>query len=267
MEIKNSLGLNFHFLNNGSVRSIEVDPIRICLKKNTPFSKLGANIYLRKRKKPFEYTALTGPESNSAFRFEDNKFIAKGSWNDVEYLCILQLSTKSLSWQWSVEITNTSSNNAELDIFYVQDVGLKTKSDGLVNEYYVSQYIERLILEDQKYGKVVCCRQNMNESNGHPWLMVACTDGAVAACTDGMQFYGKTFRATGIPEGLANQLLGGEYAGESSIIALQTQPVNLRPGKTNRTVFFAKYLANHPKATSSEDLKLLPNLMMEFEDD
>ncbi|MDY0252792.1 MAG: hypothetical protein RBR30_00120 [Tenuifilaceae bacterium] len=267
MEIKNSLGLNFHFLNNGAVRSIEVDPIRISLKKNTPFSKSGANIYLRKKRKPFEYTALTGPESNSVFGFVKNKFIAKGSWNGIEYLCILHLSTKSLSWQWSVEITNTSSNNAELDIFYVQDVGLKTQSDGLVNEYYVSQYIERLILEDHKYGKVVCCRQNMNESNGHPWLMVACKDGAVSACTDGMQFCGKTYRATRIPEGLANQILGGEYAGESSIIALQTQPINLKPGKTNRTVFFAKYLANHPKATSSEDLKLLPSLMMEFDDD
>lgn len=266
MVISNSLGISFHFLENGSVKSIEANPIRISIKRASLFSKTGANIYLRKNSNPYEYIALTGPESNSLFHFDEDTFIAKGKWNDIEYQCVLQLSTKSLSWQWRIEILNTSRYEIDLDLFYLQDVGLKTLSDGLVNEYYVSQYTERLILDEKNYGKVVCCRQNMKESNGHPWLMVACKNGALAASTDGIQFYGKAFRATGKPEGLLNPMLGGEYAGESSVIALQTKSVNLNPGKIHCTDFVAKYLPDHPLATSSEDLKLLPGLMLEFED-
>jgi cellobiose phosphorylase len=264
MIIKNSLGLSFHFLDNGTVKSIEVDPIRISLKKASLFSIPGTNIYLRKRTKPFEFIALTGPNSNSIFSFTKDIFFAKGSWNGIEYVCALQLSTKSLSWQWSVEIKNTSSNEVELDLIYVQDVGLKTIGDGLVNEYYVSQYTERLVLNDKNYGSVVCCRQNMKESDTHPWLMIASRNGATAASTDGMQFYGKTFRETGIPEGLINDTLGGEYAGESSVVALQEKPFKLGSNKAHRADFVATYSPNHPLATSDEDLGLLPKTILEF---
>ena len=91
---------------------------------------------------------------------------------------MLQLSNNSLSWQWSVEIKNTSGDPVELDLIYVQDVGLKPVNAGLINEYYVSQYLERSILEDKKYGAVICCRQNMKESTGNPWLMMACKNGS-----------------------------------------------------------------------------------------
>ncbi|MDX9769792.1 MAG: amylo-alpha-1,6-glucosidase [Tenuifilaceae bacterium] len=264
MNIKNSHGLNFHFLDNGSVESIEVDPIRISLKKASPFSIPGTNIYLRKRETPFEFIALTGPNSNSVFSFTADTFFAKGSWNNIEYVCALQLSTKSLSWQWSVELKNISSNEVELDLIYVQDIGLKTISEGLVNEYYASQYTERLILNDKNYGSVTCCRQNMKESGAHPWLMLASRNGAIAASTDGMQFYGKTFRETGIPEGLINDKLGGEYAGESSVVALQEKPFKLGSNKVHRADFVTTYLPNPTLATSEADLELLPKIMLEF---
>ena len=67
MNCKNPLGLSFNFLDNGSIQHIEVDPIRISLKSATPFSRSGANLWLRKRTKSFGYTALLGPESNSHF--------------------------------------------------------------------------------------------------------------------------------------------------------------------------------------------------------
>ena len=70
MNIKNSSGLSFNFLENGSLQHIEVDPIRISLKAATPYSKSGANIYLRKRSKPLEFKALLGPESNSTLPYK-----------------------------------------------------------------------------------------------------------------------------------------------------------------------------------------------------
>lgn len=264
MEIKNSHGLNIHFLDNGSVKSIEVEPIRISLKKASPFSIPGTNIYLRKKANPFEFIPLTGPGSNSVFALKEDNYFAKGSWNGIEYACVLQLSTKGLNWQWSIEIKNTSKTEVELDIIYVQDVGLKTVSEGLVNEYYVSQYLERLILNDSAYGSVICCRQNMKESGYNPWLMMACKNGAIAASTDGMQFYGRTYRESGIPEGLTNQFLGGEYAGESSVVALQEKPFTIEPNGVFRSDFIGIYQSDHPKATNKDDLTLLKNAFNEF---
>ncbi|MEI8047491.1 MAG: amylo-alpha-1,6-glucosidase [Bacteroidota bacterium] len=264
MKITNSSGLSFEFMDNGSIKYIEVDPIRISIKAATPYSKSGTNLYLRKRTNPFEFIALLGPESNSSFMIKEDNFIAKGSWDDIEYECVLQLSKKSLSWQWSVTFTNSSSDPVELDLIYLQDIGLKQITSNLVNEYYVSQYLERLVLDDQKYGSVFCCRQNMKESVGNPWLMAACKNTASSASVDGMQFYGKTYRETGIPEGLLANTLGGNYAGESSVIALQEKPFRLAAGNQHISSFLATYLPDHPKATSNDDLIQLNDLFQEF---
>ncbi len=267
MMVKNSSGLSFDFLINGSVKSIDADPIRISLKAVTPFSKSGTNIYLRKRTKPFEYIALIGPESHSRYKIGEDGFIVKGSWEDINYTCALQLSEKSLSWQWDVNLKNSSGNPVELDVFYVQDIGLKPLNSGLINEYYVSQYLERRILEDKKYGSVICCRQNMKESVGYPRLMLACKNRALSASTDGMQFYGKKYRETGIPEGLLADKLGGECAGESSVVALEEKPFTLGEGEIHKSIFLGNYLPDHPLATSEEDLNRLPDLLSEFEND
>jgi 1,2-beta-oligoglucan phosphorylase len=265
MKIQNSVGLSIEFLKSGLIKNILADPIRINLRNSTPFSRTGTNIYLRKISDNYEYIPLTGPESNSHFSIDRNNYIASGNWNSLEYRCILRLSEISQSWQWSIEITNKAGAELDIDLIYVQDVGLKPLSSALINEYYVSQYIERLILNDAKYGKVVCCRQNMNDPEGTRWLMLACNNGAVAASTDGMQLYGNRYRSTGVSEGLISHVLGGEYAGESSIIALQTKPFCLSSDNKHRIEFVAKYVSDHPLASSSEDLRLLPGLMLEFE--
>jgi cellobiose phosphorylase len=267
MTIQNSLGLTFEFLENGSIQSINVDPIRISLRASTPFSRSGANIYLRKRTNPIEFTAIIGPESNSTFRFRENGYDAIGSWSGIDYFCSLQLSEKSLSWQWSIEIKNSSDQEIEIDLIHVQDTGLKPINSGLINEYYVSQYLERLILDDEQFGSVICCRQNMQESVGNPWLMIACKSGSSSGSVDGMQFYGKSFRQTGIPESLLMNCLGGEYAGESSILALQEKPIKILPGEINKSAFISTYLADHKDATSRVDLIKLPDLLLEFDDE
>jgi 1,2-beta-oligoglucan phosphorylase len=267
MKIRNSHGLSFDFLENGSLKHIEVSPIRISLRSATPFSASGANLYLRKRTNPIAFKALLGPGSNSSFIVKENAFIAKGKWDGFDYECKLQLSKKSLSWQWSTVIHNTTQSSVELDVIYQQDVGLKPATEGLINEYYVSQYLERRILEDNRYGAVICCRQNMKESAGNPWLMMACENQAASGSTDGMQFYGKTFRETGIPEGMMIKSLGGEYSGESSVVALQENPFKLNGGEKHKSVFAATFLADHAQATSAHDLKLLPDLLLEFDDE
>jgi cellobiose phosphorylase len=264
MNIKNSLGLSFEFLENGSVKSIDADNIRISLKAATLFSKSGTNLWLRKREDPMTFTALLGPESNSCFTITEKTYIAAGRWMGLDYKCILELSGESLSWQWRVEIENNSPGDHDLDLIYVQDIGLKPVTSGPVNEYYVSQYLERSILEDKNFGKVICCRQNMKETEGNPWLMMSCPNRAVSASVDGMQFYGRTYRATGIPEGLISDSNAGGYAGESSVLALRESPFALSKGDKHTSVFVSTCLADHARATSDDDLMRLPDIMNEF---
>ena len=266
MNIRNSRGLSIDFLDNGSLRSIAVDPIRISLNAATPFSKSGANIWLRKRMNPIECIPLLGPESNSRFTIKGNTFIAAGSWSGLGYSCLLSLSGESLSWRLSIDVENTTDETVEVDLIHVQDIGMKPVNSGLINEYYVSQYLERRILEDKNYGSVICCRQNMKESVGNPWVMLACRNKAISASVDGMQFYGRSFRETGIPEGLLAATLGGELSGESSVIALQEKPFKLTAGEKHKSVFVSTYEPDHYQATSDKDLKRLHGLFNEFRD-
>lgn len=256
----------FTFSDSGAVRSIEVDPIRISLRSLAPFSRAGANLYLRKRGSPGAYTALTGAQSPSQFRLVDGSFAARGSWQGLEYECVLSLATNEPSWQWQVRVESRLDQPVELDLVYVQDVGLRAISADLVNEYYVSQYLERRVFEDPQRGCVVCCRQNMKEAAGNPWLMIACAGRAVAASTDGLQFYGKTFRSAAEPEALRAPGLGGELSGESSVVAIQEAPFSLAPAGSHTSSFVATYLPDHPLASSEADLQRLPDLVRSFAD-
>jgi cellobiose phosphorylase len=264
MQIRNSSGLSIEFLDNGSVMTIDADPVRISLRTASLFSGAAANIWLRKRGRKASFLPLTGPGSNSRFTAGRDYYISSGSWDGLDYECCIRLSDKSLSWEWSIMVTNNTGRRLRLDLIYVQDVGLSGMTSGPVNEYYVSQYIERRILNDRVRGPVICCRQNMTETGGNPWLMIASGNGAESASVDGMQFYGRTFRETGVPEGLLSDKLGGEYAGESSVVALQEIPFELPAGDSHRTSFIAAFLHDHPNATDDGDLERLPGLINEL---
>ncbi len=266
MIIQNSKGLHIQLLESGGIQNIHTGKIRISLREGSAFSGPAANIFLRKRSENNQYIPLTGPESNGHFSVAQNKFTTRGTWEDVDYECTLQLSATSHNWQWGIKLSGTSDTAITYDLVCVQDVGLKPVDAGVVNEYYVSQYIERIILEDPKHGAVICCRQNIKESTGHPWLMMACEGGAASGTTDGMPLYGMKFRADGMAEGLKKDILDGEYAGESSIVALQAKPFTLKNGQTHHEAFVLTCMENHPGATSEDDLKMLPALIKEFED-
>ena len=263
IKLTNNNGLTFSFLENGNVQNIDTDKIRINLKSGNSFAQPGTQIYLRKRTENLiEFTPLLGKGNEIAV--SDNQFLSRGVWKGLEYVCSLQLSEKSSSWQWKIVVTNNSTEKVELDVVLMQEVGLKNLSDGLVNEYYVAQYLERILLDDLKHGTVSVCRQNTKEATGYPWLMMASTGKAVSGLTDGMQFYGNTYRSTGIPEGLLHLELAGNMAGESPIIALQDNPFVLQRNEYKIVTFVSTYLSNHSEATSDNDLSILEDVIGEF---
>lgn len=263
MKIQNHCGLSFEFLANGNIRQILAGSLRIGLNEVSPYAVPSTNIYLRKSGPVLRYHALFGPGSTCRYRFSDRQFTAEGSWEGLEYTLCLLLSPEDFSWHWKVHLKNPGSESIGCDVVYLQDVGLKSASSGFQNEYYVSQYIEHLVFVDDRYGKVVCCRQNMKEDGRNPWLLLACANGAASACTDGIQFYGPAFRDTAIPEGLTCPEAGGALAGESSVMALYETPFTLSPGGEHMTHFLACFQPDHPNASSPHDLTLLTDLIKE----
>jgi cellobiose phosphorylase len=264
MTLRNNSGLTVHFSENGAIQCIETPMVRLSLKKATLFSRDGANIWLRKRTTPFESTPLTGPESPGGFALTDQGMFYKGRWKGVEYTCRLRLSPENFNWCWDVSLSNISDEPVEMELLSMQDVGLKAPGDGLVNEHYVAQYIERRILQDEKHGSVICCRQNMEERCGHPWMLMASLNPSPAALSDGMLFFGKQFRATGKPEALLSDGEWGEYAGESPVVALKESPFTLLPGDKHRSIIMTAILHDHPEATSEKDLERIPEWMAAF---
>jgi 1,2-beta-oligoglucan phosphorylase len=266
MNVTNPLGLVFDFSDTGAVRSIEAGAIRVSLTSPSGSSRAHANLYLRKRGPETVYTPILGAESPSRFCVKDGIFSASGSWSGLDYECVLQAAPQQLSWRWQLRVHNRLEHAVELDLIYVQDIGLKTVGSALVNEYYASQYLERRVFEDPRHGCVVCCRQNMNESGGHPWVMIACANRAVSASTDGLQFYGGLFRSTGEIDALRADRLGGELSGEFSVIAIQEEPFSLARGAPHTSAFVATYMPDHAEASSEADTHRLPDLMRSFPD-
>jgi cellobiose phosphorylase len=266
MNVTNPLGLAFAFSEGGAVRSIEVGEIRVSLASPPGSSPARANLYLRKRGKDPACTPILGPESPSRFCAKDGIFAASGSWSGLDYECVLETARAHVSWRWRLRVRSRLDHAVELDLIHVQDIGLKTKGPGLVNESYVSQYLERRVFEHPRYGAVICCRQNMIESGGHPWVMIACANRAIAASTDGSQLYAGRFRSIGEIDALEADRLGGELSGEFSVVAIQEEPFNLAPGAAHTSAFVAAYMPDHPRASSAADTRRLPRVMRSFPD-
>ena len=253
LSIKNNNGLAIKILENGQISEICAQTVRINLKPTHCLSTPINNIYLRSRGEKLEFHPLLGAKSKSQCSLNNNQLFVSGQWNGFKYQCVLSLSSESHCWHWSINVTNTNKNSAELDLIYVQDIGLTSAYESLCNEYYTSQYIERRVFNHPIHGSVVCCRQNIKGSTGNPWIMVA-ANSASSASVDGIQFYGSSYRKTGIPEGLLSDSLSGEYSGELSIVAIQQTPFTLTENQHHESIFSASYLPNHPNPTSEQDL-------------
>ena len=108
MKISNSHGLSAGILEVRPGRSIDTEQVRISLRTSSVYSGASANLWLRKRGGQIKYRPLMGPGSHTRFRTGKNIFRVIGSWDGLDYECLLQLSEKSPSWKWSVDILNNS---------------------------------------------------------------------------------------------------------------------------------------------------------------
>lgn len=102
-------------------------------------------------------------------------------------------------WFWDVKV---EGSNVLLDVIYSQDVGIASPAAVTSNEAYLSQYIDHAVFEDEKYGYVVCSRQNQPQGGKFPYLQQGTLTGAAGYSTDGFQFFGLSYKETDKPEAL-----------------------------------------------------------------
>jgi len=254
---KNSVGLNFSIYDNGSIKSIIQDQVQINLLTGSPFESRGTKLYLRIIGKEIVSVPLFGPESSAKQFLNENVFETEGQFDGIRFSCRLMLAEDESSWLWNVRVQNTGTEKVELDLLYTQDVGMASVDPGEKNEFYVSQYVDYTPFLHDKYGYIVCCRQNYHGPDCIPWLALGSLSGVKSFSTDGLQFFGPSFRESGVPDGLSLPQLQGRSQQEFAVVALQEAPFVLEPGQSRDIGFFAVFCNDHPQRTTPADIAVI----------
>ncbi|MHC5116363.1 MAG: hypothetical protein ACYSQY_04775, partial [Planctomycetota bacterium] len=263
--IKNSAGLTFSVYDNGSIKNIIQDSVQIDLLSGSPFEAKGTNLYLRIQGQEIDSIPLFGPQSPARQVLDENVFQTEGEFQGVRFSCRLMLAEDESSWVWKVHVQNNTTEKVQLDLIYTQDVGMVPAETGSVNDLFVSQYIDYEPLSHDRYGHIICCRQVEQGVNCVPWLALGSLSRVKSYSTDGLQFFGPSFRETGVPVGLTLTQLQGRSQQEFSLVALQEEPFVLEPSQSKDVGFFAIYCNDHPQRTSPKDLAMIESRLKTLE--
>ena len=254
--LRNGAGLVVELLENGSILAIRHAGILVNQVLGSPLEGSIGNVYLRRRSSAgITSFPLLGPASSSRFRASAEAAQWEGSIEDLDYACTLNLAAEQATWFWAIRFTNTSTEDLDLDAVLAQDVGIADEAAVRTNELYTSQYIDHTILEDDAFGYLICSRQNLPQGDSFPWVMHGCLDGSAGFLTDGFQFHGLEYKASGVPRALGLPTLpNARYQHEFALPTIQSRPVPLAPGGTAEIRFFGAFEADHVAASGHEDV-------------
>ena len=254
--LRNASGLTIELLDNGSVRAIRHGEVLVNQVVGSLLEGGIGNIHLRRRTRAgIASAALLGPASASRFRATDDGAAWDGSFDGLDYECVLRLAATEPMWFWTIRLRNASGRRLSVDAVLAQDLGIADEAAVRASELYTSQYIDHTILDDPDLGFVICSRQNLAQGGAHPWIMHGCLAGSAGYLTDGFQFYGLDYRATNVPTALGRAKLPNRtYQYELALPTLQSRALRLAPGATGEITFFAAFEPDHATASGPADL-------------
>lgn len=202
-----------------------------------------SNIYLRDRFNN-RHWALMGINSESEVTIGNDSINYSGYADSINYSVTLQLNSENL-WSYNIVLKGKAEN---LDVLFVQDVGIASVGAIKSNELYTSQYIDHKVLSNE-YGINIISRQNMSQGGRNPALMsgsygIKCVD----YCTDLIDLYGTEYKITGKIDKINSGLTNRKYQYEMSAVCLATQIFNLDASKSFS--FYQYYNDNQPYATT-----------------
>lgn len=203
------------------------------------------NIWLRIYKKgEISFYPLLGISSNSSLSKSIYGLKYSGIAENISYE--LTFRPCGAMWFWNIALEGCGEI---VDIIYGQDLGMADKTAVLENELYAAQYLGHTILED-KQGFHICSRQNLPQQGSFPYLQQGMLrETAIGYSTDGLQFFGLSYKTESIPAALTKNLENRNLQSESSYAALQSNRIRL-DGKKDIT-FYCYFSENHPEKISS----------------
>jgi len=255
LRFTNAAGLSLELNADGGVRRIGFGGIAVNLFMGNGMEPSPANLWLRlHRGAKVEAVPLLGPRSPLRGQISAESFAASGEWHGVHIELRLALAEDRPAWCWQVRLGNRSQEKLRADLIFGQDLALASHGAVRLNEYYVSHYVDLSGWKHARCGWVVAARQNLAQDGRHPWTVVGSLRRGVSFATDGLQLHGLAQRLGGLPSGVSNGLPGQRLQHEHAIAAVQDEVVALAPGARWAGGFFVALRADHPLATSAEDL-------------
>ena len=253
IRLANPSGLQIELNANASLRRIDFGETIVNLFLGNEVEGGPANIYLRKPSGDF--VPRLGPRSPTVFAGGGAAAIGRGRWQGIGYQIELRLAAAAPAWFWHVSLENESNVEQKLDLVYAQDVALAPYGTVLMNEYYVSQYVDHTPLTQDQVGVVIASRQNLPAAGKHPWSVIGSLSKSVSYATDALQLHGLATRAGNPPVGLVNRLSGRRLQHEHSMVVLQDDAVLLAPRALARRGVFGLLSPHHANASDASDLK------------
>jgi cellobiose phosphorylase len=257
---ENGQGLAVQMLPNGGLHALRCNDIYINQVLGNPLEGGLGKVFLRKHgADSIESIQMIGPQSPSRYCVMDSGPAWEGNWKGIHYCCRLLLDDNENIWFWRVDLDLEEGDAATVDAICVQDIGIASIGALRSNEAYTCQYIDHMPVSHAKYGSIVLSRQNQEQGDGvFPWVMQGCLQGTKSYLTDGFDFYGLSFKQTGVSERVNMPDLGNikrQY--EFGCICLQSEPVSLRGGSAADITFFGLFERTHPDASGGSDLQRL----------
>jgi len=249
----------FSFLDTGDIFDFSFKGIMINQFRGSPKEGSANNIYLRvydecgvsgssgsSEISRIRSYPLLGISSVSSVEKGENLLVFSGIVEDIEYNVTFYAADSF--WLWDVKL---AGDDKTVDIIYGQDIGIANKAAVLNNELYTSQYLDHNIFETEN-GYKVCTRQNLPQDKMFPYLQQGMLKGkATGFSTDGMQFFGLSYKHTHIPEALNSGLQNANYQFECAYTALQSDKIRLNGRLTENLVFYGYFCENHPEAVKN----------------
>ncbi|MFT9411791.1 MAG: cellobiose phosphorylase, partial [Liquorilactobacillus hordei] len=243
-----SKDISFDLLDNGAIGIIKAKDTMINQVKGNSYDGSLMNLYLRLTDDggKNDYAPLIGPNSESNFFVDQNSARWEGQFLDISYVLTLNLIDNM--WFWKINVKGKTKH--QVDLTYVQDLGLGAESFVTANEAYSSQYIDNYVVKDGEYI-TVCSRQNQSQSGKYPYLQQGSLSPLASYATDGFQFYGTEYKLTDIPTGLIEkQLPSDNYQYEFTLTALRTPSFEVGSEETTH-VFYAAYVDSRESGNNS----------------
>lgn len=253
--IESPSGLSAELLQNGAVRRMDHGDTIVNLFLGNELEGGVANLYLRRlNADALQYIELLGPRSPTRFERSADGWSGSGEWSGIRYTVQLRLAAAAPAWFWHVSLENTAGSAQQVDVIYAQDVALSPYGTVRLNEFYVSQYVDHTPLQHPKQGHVIASRQNLSAGGRNPWCVIGSLRRGVSFATDATQVHGLATRVGESPAGIVHGLPGRRLQHEHSMVAIQDEKLEIKPGERVSTGFFGSFSADHPAATSLEDL-------------